>query len=101
MNNAEQRFLNELDNKFWKAADKLRANMDTANYKHMVLGLIFLMYVFDAFEARQQELVTLFRDIGNLNKALAQIRDTLLPRLLSGEITLPGTEQAVSEAENV
>ncbi|EHS7007925.1 hypothetical protein KOK65_001843 [Escherichia coli] len=32
MNNAEQLFLNELDNKFWKAADKLRANMDAANY---------------------------------------------------------------------
>ncbi|YBH27378.1 type I restriction-modification system subunit M N-terminal domain-containing protein [Klebsiella pneumoniae] len=39
MNNAEQLFLNELDNKFWKAADKLRANMDAANYKHVVLGL--------------------------------------------------------------
>jgi type I restriction enzyme M protein len=38
MNNAEQQFLNELDNKFWKAADKLRANMDAANYKHVVLG---------------------------------------------------------------
>lgn len=36
MNNAEQQFLNELDNKFWKAADKLRANMDAANYKHVV-----------------------------------------------------------------
>ena len=56
MNNAEQLFLNELDNKFWKAADKLRANMDAANYKHVVLGLIFLKYVSDAFEARQQEL---------------------------------------------
>lgn len=65
MNNAEQLFLNELDNKFWKAADKLRANMDAANYKHVVLGLIFLKYVSDAFEARQQELITLFRDVGN------------------------------------
>jgi len=36
MNNAEQQFLNELDNKFCKAADKLRANMDAANYKHVV-----------------------------------------------------------------
>ena len=64
MNNAEQQFLNELDNKFWKAADELRANMDAANYKHVVLGLIFLKYVSDAFEARQQELITLFRDVG-------------------------------------
>ena len=34
MNKAEQQFLSELDNKFWKAADKLRSNMDAANYKH-------------------------------------------------------------------
>ena len=38
MDNAEQQFLNDLDTKFWKAADKLRANMDAANYKHVVLG---------------------------------------------------------------
>lgn len=31
MDNAEQQFLNDLDTKFWKAADKLRANMDAAN----------------------------------------------------------------------
>jgi len=35
------------------------------------------------------------------NKSLAQLRDTLLPKLLSGEITLPEAEQAVSEVENV
>ncbi len=35
------------------------------------------------------------------NIKLTQLRDTLLPKLLSGEITLPEAEQAVSEAENV
>ncbi|MGO1102415.1 hypothetical protein [Klebsiella quasipneumoniae] len=35
------------------------------------------------------------------NNSLTQLRDTLLPKLLSGEITLPEAEQAVSEAENV
>lgn len=49
MHNTEQLFLNDLDTKFWKAADKLRANMDAANYKHVVLGLIFLKYVSDTF----------------------------------------------------
>lgn len=78
MNNAEQQFLNELDNKFWKAADKLRANMDAANYKHVVLGLIFLKYVSDAFEARQQELITLFRDIGNRAIETAQVIEELI-----------------------
>ncbi|WHN65636.1 type I restriction-modification system subunit M N-terminal domain-containing protein [Cysteiniphilum sp. QT6929] len=57
---AEQEFLNALDEKLWAAADKLRNNLDAANYKHVVLGLIFLKYVSDAFEERQQELKSLF-----------------------------------------
>ncbi|MEZ5454080.1 MAG: class I SAM-dependent DNA methyltransferase [Thiothrix sp.] len=61
MDNTEQQFLNTLDDKLWKAADKLRNNLDAANYKHIVLGLIFLKYVSDAFEERQNELKTLFR----------------------------------------
>ena len=61
MNTAEQQFLNELDAKLWKAADKLRSNLDAANYKHVVLGLIFLKYVSDAFEERQQALLELFQ----------------------------------------
>src|SRR6266849_5732681 len=40
----------------WKAADALRANMDAAEYKHVVLGLIFLKYISDAFEAKHAEL---------------------------------------------
>lgn len=36
----------------WAAADKLRSNMDAAVYKHVVLGLIFLKYISDAFEER-------------------------------------------------
>ena len=36
----------------WQAADKLRGNMDAADYKHVVLGLIFLKYISDAFEER-------------------------------------------------
>ena len=37
--------------KLWLTADKLRNNMDAAEYKHVVLGLIFLKYISDAFEA--------------------------------------------------
>ena len=40
----------------WAAADKLRNNMDAAEYKHVVLGLIFLMYISDAFEERHTAL---------------------------------------------
>ena len=38
--------------KLWAAADALRNNMDAAEYKHVVLGLIFLKYISDAFEAK-------------------------------------------------
>ena len=40
----------------WKAADKLRSNMDAAEYKHVVLGLIFLKYISDAFEELRAKL---------------------------------------------
>ena len=39
-----------LEQKLWKAADKLRKNIDAAEYKHIALGLIFLKYISDAFE---------------------------------------------------
>ncbi|MCT8547974.1 type I restriction-modification system subunit M [Glaesserella parasuis] len=49
----QQAFLNKLDADLWKAADKLRQQLDAANYKHIVLGLIFLKYVSDSFSAQQ------------------------------------------------
>ncbi|MBU3742801.1 MAG: SAM-dependent DNA methyltransferase, partial [Candidatus Kapabacteria bacterium] len=41
----------------WQAADKLRNNMDAAEYKHVVLGLIFLKYISDSFEELHANLV--------------------------------------------
>ncbi len=43
--------------KLWQAADKLRSNMDAAEYKHVVLGLIFLKYISDSFEEQHQILM--------------------------------------------
>jgi type I restriction enzyme M protein len=43
--------------KLWLAADKLRNNMDAAEYKHVVLGLIFLKYISDSFESHRAKLV--------------------------------------------
>lgn len=40
----------------WKAADALRGQIDAAEYKHVVLGLLFLKYISDSFEARREEL---------------------------------------------
>ena len=42
--------------KLWRAADTLRGQVDAAEYKHVVLGLLFLKYVSDSFEARRDEL---------------------------------------------
>ncbi len=42
----------------WKSADRLRKNMDAAEYKHTVLGLIFLKYISDAFEELRARLAT-------------------------------------------
>ncbi|MES2558387.1 MAG: class I SAM-dependent DNA methyltransferase [Bacteroidota bacterium] len=47
---AKQEQEEALEKKLWKAADKLRKNMDAAEYKHVALGLIFLKYISDAFE---------------------------------------------------
>ena len=44
------------EQKLWSAADKLRSNMDAAEYKHVVLGLIFLKYISDAFNELHKEL---------------------------------------------
>lgn len=43
--------------KLWLAADKLRNNMDAAEYKHVVLGLIFLKYISDTFEEHRAKLL--------------------------------------------
>jgi type I restriction enzyme M protein len=44
------------ENQLWAAADKMRGHMDASEYKHVVLGLIFLKYISDAFQAKYIEL---------------------------------------------
>jgi type I restriction enzyme M protein len=62
MSQVEQQFFSELERKLWTAADKLRSALDASVYKHVVLGLIFLKYVSDAFEERQNELREQFQN---------------------------------------
>ena len=62
MQNIEQEFLNDLEKKLWTAANKLLPSLDAAVYKHVVLGLVFLKYVSDAFGERQQELIQIFQN---------------------------------------
>jgi type I restriction enzyme M protein len=44
------------EDKLWQAADALRGSMDAAEYKHVVLGLIFLKYISDSFEEEHAKL---------------------------------------------
>ncbi|EPT1876135.1 type I restriction-modification system subunit M N-terminal domain-containing protein, partial [Campylobacter jejuni] len=47
----------KLEDVLWKSADKLRKNIDAAEYKHIVLGLIFLRYISDSFMQKYEELL--------------------------------------------
>jgi len=59
----EPRFmLDDIKKTLWAAADKLRANMDAAEYKHLVLGLIFVKYISDTFAARRAEVAARLAD---------------------------------------
>ena len=57
--------LQDLQKTLWATADKMRANMDAAEYKHIVLGLIFLKYISDSFAGRRAELGLKFSDAGD------------------------------------
>ena len=56
---------NEIKKTLWATADKLRSNMDAAEYKHIVLGLIFLKYVSDSFAEHRAALERRFADPDN------------------------------------
>jgi type I restriction enzyme M protein len=54
--------LEDIQKTLWATADKLRANVDAAEYKHLVLGLIFLKYISDTFTARRSEIEVRLKD---------------------------------------
>lgn len=70
------------EKELWAAADKLRGNIDVSEYKNIVLGLLFLKYISDAFYKRREELEAFTRDTRNEDfyvkdeKARAQILET-------------------------
>ena len=72
----------DFEKELWAAADKLRGNIDVSEYKNIVLGLLFLKYISDAFYKRREELESFTRDSKNEDfyvkddKARAQILET-------------------------
>ncbi len=68
----------EIKKTLWATADSLRSNMDAAEYKHLVLGLVFLKYISDAFDERQRDLKIAASDPKNeLYLPVASDRDLL------------------------
>ena len=70
--------MKELKDTLWKAADKLRGSMDASQYKDVILGLVFLKYVSDAFRLRSLvRAVSRSRwrmsDVGNIVGAWSQL----------------------------
>jgi len=68
----------DFEKELWKAADKLRGNIDSSEYKHIVLGLLFLKYISDSFYQRHSELENLVRDKNNENYYISKEEDRLI-----------------------
>lgn len=67
--------MKDLKNTLWKAADKLRGSLDSSQYKDVVLGLIFLKYVSDAFEERRRRIAEELSAEGFDEEAIEESQD--------------------------
>lgn len=67
--------MKELKDTLWKAADKLRGSMDASQYKDVILGLVFLKYVSDAFTERREQLRTELAADGMTEDQIDQLID--------------------------
>lgn len=67
--------MKELKDTLWKAADKLRGSMDASQYKDVILGLVFLKYVSDAFEERRGQIQSELEADGLNEEQIAQLID--------------------------
>lgn len=84
--------INDIEKTLWATADKLRANMDAAEYKHLVLGLIFVKYISDTFAARRVELKRRFVD---------PLDEYFLPDATEGQIAAELEDRDYYKEDNV
>lgn len=89
----------------FEAANKLRGSVESAEYKHLVLGLIFLKYISDAFEARRKELEAELADPkgegyleSETDPALAEIAHDLV-RAIRADLTIDWADREATEAK--
>jgi type I restriction enzyme M protein len=94
------------EEKLWLAADKLRGHMDAAEYKHVVLGLIFLKYISDAYLEKHKELeqstTTLWVSPDDLDEYIADnifiVPDKALWPMLQDNAKRPNIGQLIDDA---
>jgi len=92
--------MKELKDTLWKAADKLRGSMDASQYKDVILGLVFLKYVSDAFTERRAEIDAELRADGLDDDQVAQLIDDPDEYTGRGVFWVPGTARWGYLAQN-
>jgi type I restriction enzyme M protein len=84
--------MKELKDTLWKAADKLRGSMDASQYKDVILGLVFLKYVSDAFDERRSQIRTELEADGSYNEdQIAQLVNDMDEYTGNGVFWVPPT----------
>lgn len=81
--------MKELKDTLWKAADKLRGSMDASQYKDVILGLVFLKYVSDAFTERREQLEAELTADGMTEEQVAQLIDDVDEYIGQGVFWVP------------
>ncbi|MGZ2223721.1 class I SAM-dependent DNA methyltransferase [Glutamicibacter nicotianae] len=92
--------MKELKDTLWKAADKLRGSMDASQYKDVILGLVFLKYVSDAFTERREQLAAELAADGMTDEQVAMLVDDVDEYLGQGVFWVPANARWDYLAEN-
>ncbi|GLB68748.1 class I SAM-dependent DNA methyltransferase [Arthrobacter mangrovi] len=92
--------MKELKDTLWKAADKLRGSMDASQYKDVILGLVFLKYVSDAFDERREQIHAELAGEGMDEDQIAQLIDDVDEYTGRGVFWVPASARWVYLAEN-
>lgn len=92
--------MKELKDTLWKAADKLRGSMDASQYKDVILGLVFLKYVSDAFDERRGQIEAELTAQGYGQDQVAQLIDDVDEYTGHGVFWVPATSRWTYLAEH-
>ncbi|MFZ2176236.1 MAG: class I SAM-dependent DNA methyltransferase [Rhodococcus sp. (in: high G+C Gram-positive bacteria)] len=92
--------MKELKDTLWKAADKLRGSMDASQYKDVILGLVFLKYVSDAFDERREQIRAELLEEGMNEDQIAGLIDDQDEYVGSGVFWVPATARWTYLAQN-